>query len=92
MEEEIKHLLSENNIDSVEQYKSEWLGKQSLDFYIPSKKIAIECQGRQHFEPVDVFGGDDMLKLQTQRDLKKKQLCNENRHQATVLFRQEIYR
>jgi hypothetical protein len=26
-----------------------WLKLQTLDFYLPNEKIAIECQGRQHF-------------------------------------------
>ena len=29
-----------------------------LDFYIPSKNIAIECQGIQHFRPIEKFGGE----------------------------------
>lgn len=53
---------------------------QHLDFYIPSMKIAIECDGQQHFEPVDFSGeGRDkaiqMLKANRLRDKNKDNLC-----------------
>lgn len=52
MEIEIQKLLIENNIKFIPQYRDKWLGKQSLDFYLPEHKIAIECQGEQHFQKV----------------------------------------
>lgn len=56
--------------------------KQRLDFYIPSKKIAIECQGIQHFKPVDFGGkGEEYAKKQYEYvlklDFRKKQICKE---------------
>lgn len=51
---------------------------QSLDFYLPEYNIAIECQGVQHFEPREAFGGEENFKLTQERDLRKKQLCQEN--------------
>ena len=55
-----------------------------LDFYIPDKKIAIECQGIQHFIPVEYFGGIDSFEKQKKRDEIKKQLC-EN-HNIKILY------
>lgn len=78
MENEIRNLLLENNIKFEEQKRFDWLGKQSLDFYIPSKNIGIECQGRQHFESVSHFGGDEGLKTTIERDEKKYNLCSKN--------------
>ena len=78
MESEMRHFLFENNISFEEQKHFKWLGKQSLDFYIPSKNIGIECQGRQHFESIDHFGGDDGLKTILERDERKYNLCTEN--------------
>lgn len=49
LEKEVKKILKANNIDYIYQYKAEWLGKQSLDFYLPYYNIAVECQGKQHF-------------------------------------------
>ena len=49
LEREIKLFLQEKNIKFEQQKRFEWLGKQSLDFYLPEYNIAIECQGIQHF-------------------------------------------
>ena len=41
--------------------------------YICGLKIAIEYQGKQHFEPVDYFGGKENFLKQKERDeLKAK--------------------
>ena len=37
--------------------------------------MAIECQGIQHFKPIDFF---EKLNVIQQRDNLKKQLCEEN--------------
>ena len=78
LENAVRKYLSDNNILFFEQKRFDWLGLQSLDFYLPSHKIAIECQGIQHFESVDFFGGKDGLIKTIYRDKKKKELCNKN--------------
>ena len=50
----------------------------SLDFYIPDYNIAIECQGIQHFKPIEYFGGEKAFKECKQRDNEKLKLCQEN--------------
>lgn len=55
-----------------------WIGNKSLDFYLPEYKIAIECQGKQHFVPIKQFGGENKLKIQIESDCEKKRLCEEN--------------
>lgn len=60
------------------QYRSNWLGRQSLDFYLPDYNIAIECQGRQHFKEIGYFGGDNGFKEGVKRDITKNQLCSDN--------------
>lgn len=78
LEEEIRNILLDKNIDFEEQKRFEWLGKQTLDFYLPQYNIAIECQGIQHFEPIEHFGGEDALFETMQRDEKKLHLCEKN--------------
>ena len=77
-----------NYLDDMEiiydyQKRFDWLGKQSLDFYIPDYNVGIECQGEQHFFPVDFVGKgvewackqfDKLVSL----DKKKKTLCEEH--------------
>lgn len=64
--------------DAIFQYRSDWLDRQSLDIYIPSIKVAIEYQGRQHYEPVDFFGGKSGFESLKERDERKIKLCHEN--------------
>lgn len=70
--------LDEYNIKYERQKRFDWLGRQSLDFYLPDFNIAIECQGEQHFKPIKHFGGEERFKKVIERDNKKLKLCNEN--------------
>ena len=47
-----------------------------LDFFLPTYSIAIECQGRQHFEPVMSFGGEKEFEEIQKRDTLKRLLAN----------------
>lgn len=76
LENEIMGLLKENNIEFIQQYRPKWLNGQSLDFYLPNNNIAIECQGIQHFRPIEFFGGETEYKNQVNRDLTKKRICD----------------
>ena len=81
---EIEQILCEHKILYIRQKRFDWLGKMSLDFYLPNYGIAIECQGKQHFESVDYFGGEEGFKLTYERDLRKKQLCE--KHNIKILY------
>ena len=87
MESEIRLLLSNNNIIAEEQKMFEWLkyiGNLRLDFYLPEYNIAIECQGEQHFKPIEWYGGEEMLNYQKERDNIKKKLCEE--HNIKIIY------
>ncbi|PWY54589.1 hypothetical protein DGG96_11305 [Legionella qingyii] len=71
-----KELLPEFKI--LREASPTWLGSQSLDVYFPEISLALEYQGRQHFEPVDFFGGETALIKNKERDLRKKELCRQN--------------
>ena len=77
-----KH-LRENNIQYIPQYKTKWLGKQSLDFYLPEYNIAIECQGKQHFGMGSWANGDKLWQIKN-LDKRKYELCQE--HNLTLLY------
>ncbi|MBS6765560.1 hypothetical protein DWX41_20830 [Hungatella hathewayi] len=64
--------------DAVFQYRSEWLGNQSIDVFIPSKRIGIEYQGIQHYEAINHFGGIESYENRKKLDSKKKSLCEKN--------------
>jgi len=87
LENEIRNLLIRNGVKFEQEKKFDWLVNDDnlkLDFYIPDRKIAIECQGIQHFTPVEYFGGINSFKKQKKRDELKKQLCEE--HNIKVIY------
>lgn len=62
----------ENNIEFEREKK---LGRQHIDFYIPSIKLNIECQGEQYFKKK--FDDKYDFELSLQRDIKKHNLLKE---------------
>lgn len=78
METIVEKVLIDNGIKYQYQKKFSWLSKQSLDFYLPNYRIAIECQGIQHFKPIIFFGGETEYKKIIKRDKLKRKLCLEN--------------
>lgn len=61
--------------DAVYQYHAGFLGHQSLDIFIPSLNTGIEYQGKQHFEPIDFFGGTESFENVKKRDAEKREKC-----------------
>lgn len=49
-----------------------------FDFYLPDCNIAIEYQGKQHYEPIEYFGGQKTFENQTLRDNIKREYCKKN--------------
>lgn len=78
LEKEVTKYLNEQGIRHEKQKKFKWLGRQSLDFYLPDYNVAIECQGIQHFEAKNFFGGDNGLKEIVKRDNSKLKKCLSN--------------
>lgn len=81
MENIVMSLLDKNKIPYIIQKRFHWLKSKSfmsLDFYLPELKLAIECQGLQHFgiaQKHDVIF-KDFEKIK-ERDILKYKLCKE---------------
>lgn len=71
-------ILKEKSLLFITEKTFEWLKPLKLDFYIPSLKLAIECQGLQHFKPINFFGGKSTFILQQDRDIRKYNVCEKN--------------
>ena len=91
MERKVSEILKSDGIEFVRQKNFDWMKRMKLDFFIPSKNIAIECQGIQHFKPIDYFGGEKAFKHQIKKDLLKKKLCEEHNIKiAYINYNEEI--
>lgn len=62
----------------IHHYNGDWLKGQELDIFIPDLNLGIEYHGKQHFEPIEAWGGKAALKKNKKRDKEKKQKCKEN--------------
>ena len=72
----VNHFFDSEEV--VHHGSPKWLGKQHLDVYLPKFNIAIEYQGKQHSEPIEIFGGHEGFLKTLERDKRKKKLCKEN--------------
>lgn len=66
--------LKHRGIKFESQKRFSFIGRKSLDFYLPDYKVAIECQGVQHYKDCGMFGG----KEQHKRDIAKEKECSQN--------------
>ena len=78
---ELFNLVKKIFTDALLHANPKWIKPQHLDIFIASKKLAFEYQGKQHFEPVDFFGGEEALMLSKKRDASKRKKCKQNRVQ-----------
>ena len=82
LEEEINSFLIKSKIKFIYQANKKdlkWLGKQSLDFYLPDYNAAIECQGEQHFKNTSFGSKNDKLIIKKAKDIKKRDVIKYNK-------------
>lgn len=71
----IYKILKENNINFIQEFRLDKNYKFLYDFYLPDHNLLIEFHGKQHFEPVEFFGGQQSLVEVMLRDSWKKDLA-----------------
>lgn len=74
-EECIKRTLNDLNIEFI--YNRYIWKDASLrpDFYLPFYNLVIEFDGKQHFEPIEYFGGEEGFKKRQTKDKEKNDYC-----------------
>ena len=80
LEKEVRVNFENNGIEFEEEKRFDWLKhilKLPLDFYLPKYNLSIECQGIQHFNSFEYFGGEKVHDGIIFRDKLKKKLCDE---------------
>jgi hypothetical protein len=73
----LAHITRKFFPDTVRQYRTKWLENFVIDIYIPSRRVAIEYHGIQHYEPIERFGGADKFAQQQARDQYVRKKCKE---------------
>ena len=94
LERKVRCFLINNEINFLPQYRPKWLAtdkahSQSIDFYLPEYKIAIECHGIQHFKYAGAFGNttiepEKFFKKICDLDDRKYNLCK--KHGIKILY------
>lgn len=77
----IEQFFLNNNITYIYQKSFDdckYKRKLIFDFYLPEYNLCAEYDGRQHFEPINFFGGEEALKLLQITDEIKNQYCRDN--------------
>lgn len=80
-ERKVSEILGKWGIENIPQKTfPSCVNKKSLrfDFYIPIENTCIELQGKQHYEVVDFFGGEEGFKLRKINDNIKRRFCKKN--------------
>jgi very-short-patch-repair endonuclease len=80
-EKEIARFLNKNNILYYRQHKFHDclnIFELPFDFYIPSKRNIIEFDGKQHYEPIEHFGGLKAYESLKVNDKIKNNYCEDN--------------
>jgi hypothetical protein len=80
-EREIRQFLIENKIKFIPQHRFKNCRDKNplpFDFYLPENNVCIEFQGRQHYEPISIFGGENELSKLIKRDKIKMEYCINN--------------
>lgn len=72
----VRSILDKYNID----YKHGYVlpNRLHLDFYLPQYRVAIEYDGRQHYESNEFFDKRESLYVRQHRDQLKNQYCKEH--------------
>jgi very-short-patch-repair endonuclease len=80
-EKAISKYLDKNLISYYRQHKFEDcknIFQLPFDFYIPSKRLIIEFDGKQHYEPMVFFGGVEAYERLKVNDNIKNEYCEDN--------------
>lgn len=76
----VESTLRDKKINFITEHKFEDCigvkGKRlRFDFYLPDHRIVFECDGEQHYHPIEYFGGEESFNTLRQNDEIKNSYC-----------------
>jgi Zn finger protein HypA/HybF involved in hydrogenase expression len=93
-EDKINKFLIKEKIGYIKQKTFEGCKDKKLlkfDFYLPKYNICIEFDGKQHYEPIEFFGGKEGFIEIQKRDIIKNEYCkNNNIELIRILYYENI--
>ena len=87
LQRSVADFLTKIGIVFEEEKTFDWLvkvRKMPLDFYLPGRNVAIECQGEQHFKKYRFEKDDTELTKRQNNDTFKRNLCEE--HNVKIIY------
>lgn len=66
------------------EYSPNWLNRKRIDIFVHELNLAVEYQGVQHYQAVDIFGGKEGLINTQKRDKEKYELCKQ--HNVNLIY------
>lgn len=63
-----------------------------FDYYLPDYNVLIEIQGKQHYEPVEKFGGTKAFEEGQIRDKIKQDWCKRNNVKLIYISYRDLYK
>ena len=64
----------------------------SYDFYIEGTNILIEYHGKQHYKPIEYFGGEKQLKIQKEHDRRKREYAKKHGYKLVeISYKRDTY-
>ena len=96
-ERAVELVLKRMGIDYITQYKIDYKdgvvvkrGGLYVDFYLPSRKLFIEFNGKQHYKPCKRFGGTESYNRQKKRDDILRTFCRNHGYELIEIPYTEI--
>ena len=78
--------MEQNNLNYIREHSFEDLGRYRYDFFVPNKKLLIECQGIQHFEDIPFFNKKSTWQERYERDKLKYEYAINHGYKIIYLF------
>ena len=77
-EKNIADILEQNSISFIKEYKFIDLPRLRYDFFLPDYNRLVEFDGKQHYESVNHFGGENEYIIRQNNDAKKNKYALEH--------------